>query len=537
MKKDNSPRCSAHSKGHQKEHHVWSRRSFIKNLGLAGGASLVFGKFSVSTSPLNAFELSLNNSESDRILVLIRLKGGNDGLNTIVPLYDYDYYANQRPNIKIPETSVWSLSDELGMPIQTSGLQSLWNEGKMKVVQGVGYESQNLSHFRSSDIWGSGSSPNEEIRSGWLGRYLGSVYPDYISNPPEVPPSIQIGGASNNIFYDNNSDRLGFSVTSPNELAQIAQNGALYDVNNPPDCIFGEQVAYLRSIANSTFLYADKIKEAYDAGSNSIDYQNFFGDQLALVARLIKGNLGSKIYLVTLDGFDTHAAQYNKHLNLIETFSTAVGKFFEDLEETGDASRVLAMSFSEFGRRVNENASLGTDHGAAAPLFFFGEALQGSGIIGNNLNLEDLDDVGNLQFQHDYRSIYASVMQNWLCIEPHLVNDFLFGDFPRIDSLGFMCQEEVTPVFNPTDLVEVKHWVFNASPNEVTIRFILPRKMKVQLQIVSVLGKVVANLYDGFKPACQHDFAYSNSHLGLGIFYYRLIIDGKIYSNPLIIRN
>ena len=206
---------------HDQEHATWNRRSFIQALGLAGAGSIMLGGTNVSASAPSPLSVALSQSENDNILVIIRLKGGNDGLNTIVPLYDYDTYANLRPTIRHQENELLSLSPDFAIPSYMNALESVWGEGNMKVIHGVGYPDQSLSHFRSSDIWASTDAINDE-QTGWWGRYFEDLYPDYLINPPEIPPAIQIGSIGNLIFEGTNSN-YAFSVTDPEQLANLAQ--------------------------------------------------------------------------------------------------------------------------------------------------------------------------------------------------------------------------------------------------------------------------------------------------------------------------
>jgi uncharacterized protein (DUF1501 family) len=194
--------------------------------------------------------------ESDRILVLIRLKGGNDGLNTIIPVGDYGTYQALRPTIRVPQNEILNLNTAFGIPKTMAAAQTMWQDGKMKVVHSVGYPDQNLSHFRSSDIWASASDSNVTDDSGWLGRHLQQLYPDFLLNPPALPPAIQIGSVGNLAFTDSNNVNISVSVNDPNELYEIAQLGQLYSLDNLPDCLYGEQLGYMRAVANSTFVYA-----------------------------------------------------------------------------------------------------------------------------------------------------------------------------------------------------------------------------------------------------------------------------------------
>ncbi|MEL6867307.1 MAG: DUF1501 domain-containing protein, partial [Bacteroidota bacterium] len=356
-----------HGKAHESDHRSWSRRSFLKNVGMVGSASLVLGNLPLTAFGASPLAMALNEGPSDRILILIRLNGGNDGLNTIIPLYDYDNYRNLRPTIGIAESDYTKLSDEFAIPNTLLDLNPLWQEGKMKVVNTVGYPNQNLSHFRSSDIWASASDANVNDTSGWLGRYLSNIYPDFLENPPEIPPAIQIGGVGNLAFNDLESNSMAVKLDDPDQLFEIAQNGQLYDTQNLPDCHFGEQLGYIRNVTNNTFKYAEIIKQAYDNGSNAVEYEGNLGQQLGLIARLIKGNLGTKFYMVTLDGFDTHANQSFYHPLLMLQLSGAISQFYQDLGTSSHDKEVLCMTISEFGRRIEQNASGGTDQVAASP--------------------------------------------------------------------------------------------------------------------------------------------------------------------------
>jgi len=521
-----------HGQAHQQNHQMWSRRMFMRNLGIAGSVSLMLGKTPITAMASSPLSWGLNNSNSDRILVLIRLKGGNDGLNTIIPLFDYGAYQSARPTIAIPQNEILNLSEEFGIPNYMGDLMPLWNEGHMKVANTVGYPDQNLSHFRSTDIWSSASDSNVVDDSGWLGRFLEGQYPDFLTNPPEIPPAIQIGSAGTLVFDNSDMLNMGVTVDDPDQLYEIAQNGELYDTENIPDCYYGEQVGFMRAIANSTFRYAEIISEAYNAGANGVDYDNGFARQLAIVARLIKGGLGTRLYMVTLDGFDTHAGQNNSHPNLVNMLSKGVKAFYDDLELGGRHEDVLSMTFSEFGRRIEQNASNGTDHGAAAPLMLFGPGLNGNGFLGDNPDLQNVDAAGNLVYSLDFRQIYATVLEHWLCVEPDVVDGVLGQNFDRLP-LGLTCAP--TPVFEPLS-VNIRHWA-SYEGNQVGIHYILPKSMRVKVQIYNMLGQPVSKLYEGRQPAGQHrhTFRSSMAKLTAGYYVYSIQAGQQIFSNKIVL--
>lgn len=496
-KKHNRPGSTTNNpKAHQSEHRNWSRRNFLKNLGLAGGASALLGGVPVSALAGSRWA-GLSTGVNDRAVVIIRLSGGNDGLNTIIPLNQYDTYANARPTLRIPQNQTWNLSDEYAMPDYMSDLQPMWEEGQMKVLHNVGYADQNLSHFRSTDIWESTSDPDVSVDSGWLGRLAMNQYPDLILNPPDHPVAIQIGASGSLTFNNEDSVNVAFSVSSPEYLEEIAQTGELYDPLDVSDCYSGEQLSFMRITVNNTFKYAEIIPEVYANASNSVTYEGRLGEQLAILARLIKGGLQTKMYLISLGGFDTHAQQSNAHVNLLNQVASQIKLFYEDLAAGEKQDDVLTMTVSEFGRRIEENGSAGTDHGAAAPLLMFGPGLEGSGFIGDGPDLSNTDDIGNLQYETDFRSVYASVLENWLCIEPDTVDTVMGGDFTRLD-LGFNC--DTTPIFNPqTALPELESEVRYLGDGSLALHYNLPYGGDVQVDVFNILGQKMQTLHSGYQ--------------------------------------
>ena len=526
----------AHGEVHTKAHQKWGRRSFLRGLGITGGMGLMLGKFPVnalSTSPLSAL---VDGGDSDRILVMIRLSGGNDGLNTLIPLYDYDAYLSSRPRLAKSESDNISLNNELALNSNLQSLMPLWNEGSMKIVNGVGYDNHNLSHFRSTDILASASDANETIESGFLGRFLDDCFPDFLTDPPENPPAIQVGAAGSILFRGGAStvEDYALSVANPQQLLDIAQTGMLYEVENLPECTYGEQLGFIRSVANSTIRYAEIINETYSAAQNDVAYTTPLGQQLALIARLIKGGLKTQFYVVTLGGFDTHADQENTHDNLMSTLASAVDNFFKDLKFAGRDNSVLAMTFSEFGRRLQENASRGTDHGTASPTMLFGPGLNGNGILGDNPDLNDLDNAGNLKFNTDFRQIYATVLENWLCVDPGKVNELLFDNFNRLD-LGLTCQIVSTTSLN--DGFAVKHEARYDDQGKAYIYYELLRPQYVKVDIFNISGQHIQSLQSGIQSIGSYSLPVNlNRQFSLTSFVYRISINGEAFSRvfPLL---
>lgn len=429
---------AVHDEGHD-DHHLSSRRRFLRQLGLLTTGTVLLPGSAIEALGSSALVQALIDNPSDRILVLIRLKGGNDGLNTIIPVYDYSTYRNARPQIGYTQNNLLALNAELAVGSDFSGAHDLWTRGDMRVINGVGYPDHNLSHFRSTDILTSASNAQQVLTSGWLGRHLDNCFPDYLSNPPAAPPAIQIGGAGSLTFTNDENVSLAVTVSNIDELTKLAETGELYDTFNLPDCLYGEQLGYLRGVANSAFVFAGGIEAAYERGVNAVAYPGGeLSDQLSLVARLIKGGLETRIFMVTLEGFDTHAGQTSDHAQLLQQLGDSVKAFHDDLIQSDDEKRVVTTTFSEFGRRIEENISRGTDHGTAAPQLIFGSSLNGNGSHGDLPDLNQPDSSGNLQFTTDFRSVYATLLEQWLCIPPASVDDVLGGTFSRLD-LGFDC--------------------------------------------------------------------------------------------------
>ncbi len=526
---------------HRQEHERWNRRSFLQALGLAGGGTMMLANTNITASKPSELSAAIAAADTENILVLIRLKGGNDGLNTIVPIYDYDRYANLRPNLRIPENQLYKLNNDFGIPPALKDLEYMWGEGAMKVIHGVGYENQDLSHFKSSNIWANADLEDVED-SGFMGRYFEELYPDFLANPPEIPAAIQIGSIGNLIFDGRGVSNYAVTVANPNQLRSIGENGSLHGLNDIPNCTYGERLKYLRSVTNNTFTYAKKISKAFDkAGESSVQYEVLekgkrgLGEQLKIVARMIRGGLGTKVYMVALGGFDTHGNQDEKHPELLASLSNSVKVFFDDLATAGLEENVMAMTFSEFGRRAEENGSKGTDHGQAAPIMLFGPTIEANGFIGKHPDLNDLDVIGNLKYTFDFREIYASVMKDWLCVDAAAVDRALLmeASFEQRD-FGFTCRgvnkdiNSVTNFFHTTSIQNDQTYLHiqnkstahvNISLYDMTGAFVKEIKNEMLFE-----GSETINLSEAIERG------YS-----LGIYMYRILAGDKKFSAKVYI--
>lgn len=520
---------------HQQDHKQWSRRTFIRQMGIAGTASFLLGNTplsAISASPL-AKALMTTGPEDDRILVLIRLNGGNDGLNTIIPVYDYGSYQNARNDIAIPQNELINLTDELAMPDTMSALENMWQDGQMKLVNNVGYPDHNLSHFRSTDIWASATNADVESNRGWLGGLLEQEYPDFLTNPPETPPAIQMGSSGNIVFNDAAGFDMSLNVANPEQLLSIAQTGQLYDPLDVPECHYGEQLSYVRSVANNTFRYAGIVASAYEEGSNSVEYaNNDLATQLALVARLIRGGLGTRLYMVVHNGFDTHVDESSRHPELINQLANAVSNFHADLSQASMGDKVLSMTFSEFGRRINQNASGGTDHGTAAPLFLFGEGLNGNGSLGGLPDLQEIDQNGNLIFTTDFRQIYATVLEQWLCIEPDIVDQVLGQSFERLGDLELSCSTVNTWSPQAQSSINLEAYYHDG---QLHVSYDLTGSHPVNITLYNMLGQPIKKIQEGYQINGHHQYSYSLSTIGwaAGIYAVNVQVGKQQYAKQI----
>ncbi|MRT15508.1 DUF1501 domain-containing protein [Vitellibacter sp. q18] len=520
---------------HDQEHSTWSRRSFIQALGLAGAGGIMLGHASISASKASPLSVALAASENENILVIIRLKGGNDGLNTIVPVYDYATYANLRPTIRHQQNNLINLNADFAIPNYMGALESVWGDGKMKVVHGVGYPQQNLSHFRSAAIWASTDDVNTE-NTGWWGRYFEDRYPDYLINPPQIPPAIQIGSIGDLIF-DGNDSNYAFSVANTDQLANVAQNGVQHDVTNLPDCVYGDKLLFMRATTNTTVRYSGVINNAYLASNNSANYSDEpLAKQLAIVARLIKGNLGTKVYMVTLDGFDTHANQLDEQRGLLEDLSNSIKNFYDDLAATGVDDKVLTMTISEFGRRPYENGSNGTDHGAASPVMLFGAGLDGNGFVGNHPNLTEWDADDNLIPTTDFRDIYSTVLTEWFCLDPSVVSTILLNQNYQTLDMGIACQGLSNPDFNNT--TRFAHVpIYQNDRTKIEIN--MPNTANVDIKLYDMMGREVGTLENKILSPGKYSIDVKDKikrRLFYGQYIYRIATGGQFYSKSIQIR-
>jgi len=524
-----------HGEAHAREHRQWSRRDFLSASGLLGAGSLLLGGLPVRAfqpTPLLA-AMAANWDDNDHILVLIRLDGGNDGLNTVIKRGSSEYY-NLRPTLGIPDNKLWALSTAYGMPQETNSLQSLWTEGMMKVIFNVGYPDPNYSHFRSSDIIASSSDRNEVVQTGWVGRFLEHEYAAFLEAPPSVPPALQIGVQTNLLFTAEEAN-MALAVSSPQEFYQIAQTGQLYETASLGASNRDRELAYVRQTANAAFRYAETIRQAFDTGKNDATYPtgNSLSAPMSIIARVIKGNMGTRIFLVDIGDFDTHVNQMNNHLNLLNQLSSAVRAFYDDLAygNSGLEKKALTMTFSEFGRTIYENGSRGTDHGAGTHTLLFGGAI-GNGFVGDYQDLSNPDPVVDPVFSVDFRDVYASVLQDWLGNPPELV-DFVLGK-PH-PTIGGLLPATPPALGDNGKAALLGHNPHPSLPGTFEIKYSLTHGSALRLQLLDKAGHVLRTFISDFAPKGSHTFLFRPAqwYVPPGVYQYRLMANGQVFQREI----
>jgi uncharacterized protein (DUF1501 family) len=351
----------------------------------------------------------------DNILVVLEMTGGNDGLNTVIPYTD-DLYHKARPTLRQTKDVAIRLNDHVGLNSGMVGFRPLWDKGQLAVVQGVGYPNPERSHFEAMDIWQSGDPKGS--RTGWLGRaavesdnYSGGV-PILHIGPNRQP--LAVAGAPGGGAVTVNDQNLFRLELSGGKVAQRNARRKLLEELSSPTFKAGEDdlVSFVERRQVQTLTAVETLRELLD-GPTAVPRQgDGLGQKLQLVAGLIAKGFGTRIFYVSLDGFDTHANQGPTHAALLADLANSINGFFQTLKSSGHDDRVRLMTFSEFGRRVQENGSRGTDHGAASCLFVVGPSVKG-GVVGNHPSLSDLD-ADDLKFHTDFRRVYATQLDSWL---------------------------------------------------------------------------------------------------------------------------
>lgn len=405
---------------------TFTRRQFLHaGLGLVSTVTTVptfLSRSAWAMSDTSMRTTSKPGVPEDRVLVVIQLSGGNDGLNTVVPFGSSEYFR-ARPRIAVPENEVLPVDLDAGLGLHPAmqPIREMMGEGLATILQGVGYPNPNRSHFASMDVWHSGDTRGARGH-GWIGRALDQLHDageatgmDCITLGSTAPLAAQ-GRQTNAVaFQQPHLFRWTHGVRDPN-LART------YDALQQLQLADGTQddpTSFIFRTAMDAQLASEQVRSAADTETQTRFPGGGLSRQLEMVAKMIRAELPTRVYYVAQGGYDTHANQFNTHRGLLEQFAGSVRAFYNELKATGHRSRVVTIAFSEFGRRVRQNASQGTDHGAAAPLFIFGEHTT-PGLLGEHPPMENLER-GDLVYNIDFRSVYRDVLENWMRLDAEAV--------------------------------------------------------------------------------------------------------------------
>ena len=450
------------------------RREFVKLSSTASALGLL--PFEVGAA-LKLANSTMNCDVSSRKLVLIELRGGNDGLNTLIPYDNYGYYSSVlRPDIYIPDVNFSDQAVDTLLPSNqqlmfhpallegqhNSGFKGLYQSGMLRILQSVGYPSANKSHFASIDLWSTGNdgnSWNNGKDSGWMGRFMEEAYSNLL--PSNFPLGIQLGSSNTWLgFHAEHQHGLAMNIEGQDsENFYTVLNGLSGQApsNIPNNSHYGAELQYIVDTDASANIYSQSIQNAFNApGSNNlVTYPDTdLANQLKTVARLMRGGIETKVFMVTIGGFDTHNVQNQgsgdingRHAELLNEVSTAVDAFVEDVNSDSIGDDIIGITFSEFGRKAKQNGNLGTDHGEIAPMFVFGKPVQG-GVSGTNVDLTEATSNNNWQIktvQHDYRQVFATLMQDFLGAENAVVDNAFFDQTNNESFSGKKIQDIIKP--------------------------------------------------------------------------------------------
>lgn len=509
--------------------------------------------------------------DNDRVLIILQMHGGNDGLNCLIPVDNYEQYYSRRPNIAIPKQnsarkyieldSTLPLDAQVGLHPDMSAMKALYDKGRVTFVQGVSYKNNNGSHFRGRDILFMGGSSEDYYPSGWVGRYLQSEiqpqkYPEDFPNPQMPDPlAIEMGSDVSLIFHQEGNIPLSLSLNDPEAFAELIkdlegfQDEGIDPRGIPPEFLkdspYYNELEWILSLEDKSKDYAERLAEVYRAGGKGSvtypenypfnapqgSYKNPLTPQLKLIARMLAGGCKTKVFLVKIGGFDTHADQvenYNStmgaHAALMYHISTAMKAFQDDLHLRGLEDRVLTVSTSEFGRRIGSNGSYGTDHGTGGPMFIFGKGAK-PGVVGK---VPDLTK-NNIDLQYDYRQVYANIMRDWMLVDDTKLDSIFPGLMTSGTSDGVkftelpLAQQTIT---GAGDFVSSRFYLGDCYPNpakiKTTVNFRVNATDRVTIDLLDSKGEKVKVLINQIYNPGHHTFDADLIDLPAGYYFYQM---------------
>jgi len=520
------------------------RRNFIQHTATVSCAlPLLMNGISIGTAA-HPWMASSMNEDSDRVLILIQLNGGNDGLSMIPPLNRYDRLANHRKNILIPQNEVLKIDQTVGFhPAMLRIKSELYDQGKATVIQGVGYPNPIRSHFRSTDIMMTGSPAEEIWSSGWVGRYLDKSHPNYPYGYPnsDYPDPFAITmGSLISLTCQGLASNYSLAIEDPFRLFPIAEGAEDIAPNTP----YGEELKFLRTSIVQTNAYSEVILRAANKGANTVTYDiegNRLAKQLKNVALLMSGGMRTKVYVVQLGGFDTHAGQAvggspskGAYAELMVELSEGIATFMKDLRNQGMEQRVLAMTFSEFGRQIKENASFGSDHGTAAPMLMFGSCLSG-GVVGDTPEIPaQLRSQEAIPMQYDFRNVYGSILMDWMGMKESEVKTLLFNEFKYMSLIECAATPTATQQLKRDETFQME-----ISPNPFQEQLVISFECAsepIRLSLFDAAGAELKVWIDKHLQAGHHQFTVNLSSLAAGNYYCRITGIGQRQLTKLIVK-
>jgi uncharacterized protein (DUF1501 family) len=504
------------------------RRKFIKNTASFATLPILLNGQAINVLASNGFNIEQTNG---KVLILIQMDGGNDGLNTLIPLNMYNNLVKVRPEVVLPENKILPLTGLQGLHPSMSKIKELYNNEKMMFLQNVGYPQPNLSHFRSKEIMLSASASKDVVATGWFGRYLELLHPtypnDYPNNENPHPLAISIGNSGSPTCQGNMNS---LSVVLKNLKTNYESQSTDAEF---PDTPYGYELEYVTQVMKSTEKYLEVVSNSASL-SESISTLwpegNSLADKLKIVARLISGGLTTPIYIVNLGGFDTHSNQVTegetdtgKHADLLKKISEASYAFQDELKLQNKEDDVISLVYSEFGRRIGSNKSYGTDHGAAFPMMLFGSQVNPLVYGENPVIPEEVEKKTNVPMDIDFRSVYASILHHWFNVDQTEIENILFNKFELLPILKSTATE--TNVLNHSKKINLSPVFPNPITNSAQIQF-YTKGGEISLKLYSLEGKELKNMVSGKYPEGNQFITFNKNGLINGQ-YLLILQNGK----------
>ncbi len=571
------------------------RRKFLKKIPLIAGAPFALQGIPINVfAKNNAFMRLAEQSTNDKVLVILNMDGGNDGLNTFIPVEQYDQYYSRRANIAIPAKNgvrkyipldgTLASPDQVGLHPDMIGIKELYDKGRMRLVQGVSYKNNNGSHFRGRDIWFMGGDYDDYYSSGWVGRFLNQEYEpkqyphDFPNADMKDPLAIELGSDVSLVFHQEGNIPTSISLGGdPESFAGLVDSlegftdQGIDPRGKPPEMLtnsaYEKELSWILNLEEKSEDYAARLLEVYQKSSaTSVTYPekypfnapkglatNRLTPQLQLIARLLDGGgagagVKTKVFMVKIGGFDLHAEQVEgydptmgNHAALLHHISSAMKSFQDDLKARGLEDKVLTVTVSEFGRRIGSNGSYGTDHGTGGPIMIFGKGVN-PGVTGTNPDVSK----DNVEMQFDYRQVYANILKDWMEVSPEKIeNEIFFGNF--IDGA-----REEGGMYEPLPLIrtgeitgaktfkESRFYLEDCAPNPANqfanFSFYINKATEVDFRIVDVKGKIIRTILHDQKQAGKHTVHVNLADLPQGIYLYEIRAGFFTDTKKLVIR-